>query len=44
MKAGGATIDYTIDTPKKAFRSYGNYRQKIISITTNKTGVLVDIF
>ena len=44
MKAGGATIDYTIDTPEKAFRSYGNYRQKIISITTNKTGVLVDIF
>lgn len=44
MKAGGATIDYTIDTPEKAFRTYGNYGKKTISITTNKTGVLVDIF
>lgn len=44
MKAGGATIDYTIDTPEKAFRIYGSYDNKTISITTNKAGVLVDIF
>lgn len=44
MKAGGATIDYTIDTPEKAFRTYGSYDNKTISITTNKAGVLVDIF
>ena len=44
LKSAGVNFDYTIDTPEKAFRSYGNYRQKIISITTNKTGVLVDIF